>query len=91
MPYEVKGYFDNGGRRLYIARVISQTAETAQAGLKEEEKRLHSARNQCRGMGNRVAVKVLQGMNSTESDPTFKLEVLCFTRNRIHLYEIQQA
>ena len=83
MPYEVKGYFDNGGRRLYIARVISQTAETAQAGLKRGKKNACTVRAINAGeWGNRVAVKVLQGMNSTESDPTFTLEVLCFTRNK---------
>jgi phage tail sheath protein FI len=83
MPYEVKGYFDNGGRRLYIVRVISQTAQTAQAGLKSGKKNACTLRAINAGeWGNRVAVKVFQGMNSTESDPTFTLEVLCFTRDK---------
>ncbi|NLW02231.1 MAG: hypothetical protein GX027_03075 [Clostridiaceae bacterium] len=80
MPYEVKGYFDNGGKKLYVARVISQTAETAQAVLKGGKKNVCAIRAANAGeWGNRVAVKVLQGTNSTESDPTFMLEVYCFT------------
>jgi len=80
MPYEVKGYFDNGGKKLYVARVISQTAETAKASLKSGKKNVCTIRAINAGeWGNRVAVKVLKGMNSTESNPTFMLEVFCFT------------
>ena len=71
MPYEVKGYFDNGGKKLYVARVISQTANTQPSSRRKKCLRHTSGQ---RRRGNRVAVKVLQN-NSTESDP-FMLEVL---------------
>lgn len=32
-PLSVKGFFDNGGQRLYVRRVASSTAETAELGL----------------------------------------------------------
>jgi len=83
MPYEVKGYFDNGGKRLYVARVISNTAETASAGLVSGKKNACTVRAINAGeWGNRVAVKVLGGLNSTDSDPTFMLEVYCFAYDK---------
>jgi phage tail sheath protein FI len=33
LPYAVRGFFDNGGQRLYIARVVGPTAPMARASL----------------------------------------------------------
>lgn len=83
MPYAVKGFFDNGGRKLYVARVISQTAEKAQASLKNGKINVCTLYAINAGeWGNRIAVKVSEGMHSTETDPTFMLEVLCYTRDK---------
>ena len=33
LPYAVRGFFDNGGRRVYVARIIGENAVVAQAPL----------------------------------------------------------
>jgi Bacteriophage tail sheath protein len=33
MPYAVNGFFENGGKRLYVARVVDNAAKSAQIGL----------------------------------------------------------
>lgn len=80
MPYAVKGFFDNGGQRLYVARIISDTAKTASLKLKSGKKdALTISALNAGDWGNRIAVRVTVGKSSTETERTFRLEVFWFS------------
>ncbi|GFN30013.1 hypothetical protein [Paenibacillus xylaniclasticus] len=72
LPYAVQGFFDNGGQRAYIARVVSKAASTAKLTLKKggNDALLVEAIG-AGSWGERVAVKVGKG---TAAD-TFKISV----------------
>lgn len=80
MPYAVKGFFDNGGKKLYVARIISNTAESARMKLKNGKKDALTI-NALNGgeWGNRIALRVTEGKNTTEASPTFRLEIFWFS------------
>lgn len=76
LAYSVQGFFENQGRKLYVARVTSQDAQTAKRDLTDGEKILASIEAISQGLwGNRISVVISSGTNSTDNDPTFKLEV----------------
>ena len=61
MPYAVNGFFENGGRRLFICRIVSNDATTAEAEIGNFVVRAAGAGS----FGNRIFVKV--GKSSTET------------------------
>ena len=63
LPHAVKGFFDNGGKRVYVVRVLPDTATAAQALLFD--------RGSPTGANTRLAVAALQGASAllAEDDP----------------------
>lgn len=80
LPYAVKGYFENGGKKLYAVRVISGTAQVSSVKLKKGKNPALTVNAINAGeWGNRIALRISQGRNSTEESPTFMLEVFWFS------------
>lgn len=76
LAYSVNGFFENQGEKLYVARVTSEDAQTARRELTDGKRVLATVEAISPGIwGNRIAVKISSGHNSTDDDPTFKLEV----------------
>jgi phage tail sheath protein FI len=76
LAYSAKGFFENEGKKLYIARVTSADAQTAKRELTDGTRVLALVEAISPGLwGNRISIKVSTGLNSTDDDPTFKLEV----------------
>ncbi|MGI6083931.1 MAG: phage tail sheath family protein [Acetivibrionales bacterium] len=76
LAYSVNGFFENKGEKLYVARVTSQDAKRAKRELTDGKRVLATVEAISPGIwGNRIAVKISPGQNSTEDDPTFKMEV----------------
>lgn len=73
LPYAVRGFFDNGGRRVYIARIVGDNAVVAQADVSGLTIKAVGAG----GWGNRVYVKIDQGsVRDRDDNPVgFKLQV----------------
>jgi uncharacterized protein len=74
MPYAIKGFFDNGGRRCYIARIASATAVTAQTEIGG-----HTVKAVGPGIaGNRIWVRVGPSTTTKGADKKpigFRLQV----------------
>jgi hypothetical protein len=74
MPYAVKGFFDNGGRRCYIARIAPTDAVTAQATVGAFTVRAIGPGS----AGNRIWARIGPGTSTTGADKTpigFRLQV----------------
>lgn len=85
LPYAVQGFFDNGGQRAYIARVVSKDAVTAQATLKSDEDDALQVSAIGEGeWGNRIAVKVAAGSSGAG---TFKISVFYWKKLPKTLYD----
>lgn len=60
LPFAVKGYFDNGGSELYVARIVDSKAKSAVGYLKSGDGKALTVRAIGEGTwGNRVAIKVV--------------------------------
>ena len=79
LPYAVQGFFSNGGKRCYIARIVrsNQDAPAITASIKLEDGDGGNALTlQAVGegeWGNRIYVKVEAATFNTEAKPLFKL------------------
>ena len=79
LSYSVRCFFENGGEKLYIARVISGTATKAKVKPTSGKKPAITIEARYGGdSGNRIAVKISAGTDTTEEAPTIKLEVYWF-------------
>jgi phage tail sheath protein FI len=76
MPFVVRGFFENGGRRLWVCRVVSSTATTAQATVGDY---LIAARGPG-AWGARLWVKITPGSTRNGEDVPigFRLRVALF-------------
>jgi len=73
LPQSIRGFFDNGGRRVYVARIVGEDAITAQAEIGGLTISAVGA-----GLwGNRVFVKISAGtvVDSRGSSVGFKLQI----------------
>lgn len=73
LPQSIRGFFDNGGRRAYVARIVGENAVTAEAEVGGLTVRAVGA-----GLwGNRIFVKIGEGSvrNSDGTPVGFKLQV----------------
>jgi uncharacterized protein len=73
LPYAVRGFFDNGGRRVYVARIVGENAVVAQAPLSGLVIKAVGA-----GLwGNRIFAKIGPGsvLGSDGNPVGFKLQV----------------
>ncbi|MFD1955273.1 phage tail sheath family protein [Paenibacillus thailandensis] len=62
LPYAVEGFFNNGGQRCYIGRIVQAGATGAEIGLKKGSAGALTVQAVGEGeWGNRVAVKVAKG------------------------------
>ena len=86
LPYAVQGFFQNGGQRCYIVRIVKAgtvPATTAELKLiKETENALTIEAIGEGSWGNRIAVKVYPG-----SDRGFKLRVFYWKTEPSELYD----
>lgn len=61
LPYTVQGFFDNGGQRLFIGRIVKTNAQIAALKLsKDAEEALTVGAVGEGSWGDRVAVKILR-------------------------------
>ena len=75
LPYAVKGFFDNGGKRCYIGRIVKKNTDTATITLKDDKGKDALKINAIgEGLwGSRLGIKVYPG--SKDSDKLFKLSI----------------
>jgi len=86
LPYTMQGFFQNGGQRCYIARIVkagTAPATTAELKLTKETENALTVEAIGEGSwGNRIAVKVYPG-----SDRGFKLRVFYWKTEPSELYD----
>jgi uncharacterized protein len=70
LPYAVKGFFDNGGLRCYVARIVKTAAASAALRLGDALTVTASGEG---AWGNRIALKV--GTGSLGDPATFRLDL----------------
>ncbi|MEV6304245.1 phage tail sheath C-terminal domain-containing protein [Actinoplanes sp. NPDC051861] len=78
LPFAVQGFFDNGGQRLFVARVVGDTAGTATLELATDGEPLVLRATGPGGWGSRVRVLVRDG-----SAGGFRLTVLYYGPGRL--------
>ena len=62
LPYALQGFFENGGQRCYIGRIVKSSSQTAFLKLKKETANAITVEAVGEGdWGNRVAVKITPG------------------------------
>ncbi|OPX86535.1 MAG: Phage tail sheath protein [Pelotomaculum sp. PtaB.Bin104] len=62
LPYALQGFFENGGQRCYIGRIVKTNSQTASMKLKKEAVNALTVESVGEGAwGNRVAVKITPG------------------------------
>ena len=74
LPYAVEGFFNNGGKRCYIGRIISSNGEAA-ATMKLDTDALTVEAVGEGEWGNNIALIVEEGTFSSTTTPLFKLRV----------------
>lgn len=93
LPYAVRGFFENGGRRLYVARVIGQTSSTAGIELAGTPGPTTLVANGKGDWGNSLFVAVKQAAAAQLADPSspeaqwFGIQVVCVRDGLPDLYE----
>ncbi len=76
LPYSLKSFFDNGGQRCYVARIVGNDATTAETAIDGYKIRAVGP-----GVfGNRIFVKLGPGTNNNDGSPGFDLQVYYWDR-----------
>lgn len=75
LAYAIQGFFDNGGQRCYVTRIVGDTATVARGGLGN----LQLYANGRGAWGNNIAVEVFDASNSPAGANWFRLEVSYWT------------
>jgi phage tail sheath protein FI len=76
LPHSVRGFFENGGKKLYVARVIDSEAASAAVKLFAGKAPALTLRAIGEGSwGNRIQVRVSEASGSSEHNPMFRLEI----------------
>ncbi len=83
LPYEVEGFFTNGGQRCYVARIVKATASKAYIALHASQDAIAVNAIGEGSWGNRVAVKISQGTASG----TFKLSAFYWKKMPASLFD----
>jgi uncharacterized protein len=77
LPYAVKGFFDNGGRRAYIARIVGAGAVPAEAAMGDYTVTAVGPGT----AGNRIWVRLGPGTTESPTGPVgFRLEIYFWDR-----------
>ncbi len=74
LPYAVKGFFDNGGQRCYIARVVPDNSTPASLVLDN----LHISAIGAGAWGNSVLIRIADGSKSSTDNPTFQVAFIYY-------------
>ncbi len=76
LPHSVRGFFENGGKKLYVARVIDSEAASAAVKLLAGKAPALTLRAIGEGSwGNRIQIRVSEASGSSEYNPMFRLEI----------------
>jgi uncharacterized protein len=83
LSYAVQGFFDNGGRRLFVARVVGDDAQFASNEADFGDLHIHALG---RGSyGNRIAIRIRPGGKQDPNNPKakdlFRLDVIYFSKS----------
>lgn len=87
MTWAVKGFFDNGGQRLFVARAAvmdranggaDEAATGAQAFATAGAQTFNIAANGPGSWGNRIFVRIADGSNNTAANPTVRITLLYY-------------
>lgn len=88
LPFAVKGFFDNGGQRLFVARAVINDAANAGAGAAVAATLDHTTADPAQSLvvaatgtgdwGNRLFLEVAAGSNSTAAKPTIRVCVFYY-------------
>ena len=83
LPYTVQGFFDNGGQRLFIARIVKANAQTAALKLSKNAEEALTVNAVGEGSwGERLAVKITPGTFSG-----FKMSLFYWKENPGSLFD----
>ena len=84
MPYAVKGFFDNGGRRCYIVRIVGANAQSAEATFDAYTVKAVGPGD----AGNRTWIRIGPSTTKVGADPIgFRLQVYYW--NQLPLYMVR--
>ncbi|HPL54714.1 MAG TPA: phage tail sheath subtilisin-like domain-containing protein [Bacillota bacterium] len=76
LPHTVKGFFENGGKKLYVGRIVDKAATAAKITLLAGKAPVLTLRAIGEGSwGNRLQVLVSAASEGSKDDPMFKLEI----------------
>ena len=88
MPWAVKGFFDNGGQRLFVARTAIHDNANGGAGAAVAAALTHTTANAAQTVvftangpgdwGNRLFIDIADGSNSSAARPTIRVRILYY-------------
>lgn len=88
LPFAVKGFFDNSGQRLFVARTVVHDAANAGAGAAVAASLDHPTADAAQSLvvaangpgdwGNRLFLDIAAGSNSTVANPTIRVRILYY-------------
>jgi uncharacterized protein len=79
LPYAVQGFFDNGGQRLFVGRIIAQDATFAQQTIGD----LHIHALGPGACGNRIFIRISDASQRNATNNYFRLTILYFSQERM--------
>ncbi|MDD4767588.1 MAG: phage tail sheath subtilisin-like domain-containing protein [Desulfotomaculaceae bacterium] len=83
LPYALQGFYDNGGQRCYVGRIVKTNAQTAAIKLKRDGVNALTLEAVGEGAwGNRVAVKITPGTFGG-----FRMALFYWSKAPEHLYD----
>ncbi|HXS00952.1 MAG TPA: phage tail sheath subtilisin-like domain-containing protein [Pyrinomonadaceae bacterium] len=78
LTYAVQGFFDNGGQRVFIARIIDPTGSSATAGAADDLTFTACGRGE---WGNRIMVKISGAGNQVPTN--FRVSILYYSTKKL--------
>lgn len=88
LPHAVQGFFQNGGQRVFIGRIVNSGATPASLILPAGTGNALTVEALGEGTwGNRIALKVSQGTFNSEDNPLFRLDVFYWKEEPADLYD----
>jgi phage tail sheath protein FI len=77
VPYAVQGFFDNGGQRLFVARILDPEATTAEGDVADVPLRIRALGPGT--WGNRIYYRIDRASKTNERPDYFRLTLLYYT------------
>ncbi len=74
LPYAIKGFFDNGGKRCFVSRVVGDNAIIASAAFGA----LTISANGHGTWGNNIVIRVENGSQAVDANGEFRMVILYF-------------